>query len=215
MKPAEDPNKDYKALVQQGYDDCAQAYEEMRQHEEAPELDMLIPHLSDGACVLDIGCGAGVPVAKCLIERFQVTGVDISAEQIKRAKANVPAAQFIQADIMDMDFPKASFDAIVSFYAIFHLPRAEHPALLRKIHGWLKSGGYFLATLSSDPESSYTEEDFFGVRMYWSNLELDKYHALLKEIGFEILDASVIGHGYGEDAETPEEHHPLVFARKT
>ena len=215
MRLANDPKKDYKALVQQGYDACAEAYDEARQNADAPELDLLIPRLAEGAQVLDIGCGAGVPVAKRLAEGFQVTGVDISAEQVKRAKVNVPQGIFMQMDIMAADFPPASFDAIVAFYSIFHLPQEEHPALLRKIMGWLKPGGYLLATLSSDPESAYTEEDFFGVTMYWSNFGLQDYHAILTEMGFELLDTSVIGHGFGEDANTPEESHPLVFARKS
>lgn len=215
MRLAKDPQKDYKAIVEQGYDACSAAYDEARQNANAPELDLLIPRLAVGAQVLDIGCGAGVPVAQRLVKQFKVTGVDISAEQVKRAKDNVPQGTFMQMDIMAADFPSASFDAIVAFYSIFHLPREEHAALLRKIKDWLKPGGYLLATLSSDPESAYTEEDFFGVKMYWSNLELGKYHALLKEMGFELLDASVIGHGFGKGAPAADESHPLVFARKS
>ena len=32
----------------------------------------------NGAAVLDIGCGTGVPIAKSLAKRFSVTGVDAS-----------------------------------------------------------------------------------------------------------------------------------------
>jgi 2-polyprenyl-3-methyl-5-hydroxy-6-metoxy-1,4-benzoquinol methylase len=49
--------------------------------------------------VLDLGCGAGVPVAREMIARgFKVTGVDISAQQIEQARRNVPEAQFIEGD---------------------------------------------------------------------------------------------------------------------
>lgn len=214
MKPANDPNEDYESLVRQGYDRCVGSYEAARQGSAAPQLDLLEACLPDGAQVLDIGCGAGVPVTQRLAERFQVTGVDISVEQVKRARMNVPSAVFLHGDIMQVDFLPVSFDAVVSYYAIFHLPREEHPALLRKIHGWLKPGGYLLATLSSDPESSYTEDDFFGVRMYWSNLELQAYYRLLEEIGFILLETTVAGHGYGDHIDGDEEQHPLVFAKK-
>lgn len=213
MKPANDPNVDYKALVQRGYDECAAAYQKARRAEANPELDLLIRRLAAGAQVLDIGCGAGIPIAQTLAQRFRVTGVDISGEQIRRAQLNVPLGTFIQGDIMSVTFPSASFDAIVAFYTIFHLPREEHPELLRRIYQWLKPGGYLLATVTSSAEAGYTEDDFFGVTMYWSNYELEDYKAILTEIGFKLLENNVIGHGYTAEEETPPEQHPLIFAQ--
>ena len=40
--------------------------------------------------VLDLGCGAGVPIARRLAERYKVTGVDISERQIMLVRRNVP-----------------------------------------------------------------------------------------------------------------------------
>jgi cyclopropane fatty-acyl-phospholipid synthase-like methyltransferase len=213
MQPANDPKVDYKALVQQNYDLCAAAYEEARSKTANLELGLLTQKLSDGATVLDIGCGAGVPIAQTLAQRFHVTGVDISGEQIRRAKHNVPTGVFIQEDIMAVDFPPASFNAAVAFYSIFHLPREEHPELLRRVHTWLKPGGYLLATVSRVAEAAYTEDDFCGVTMYWSNYGLADYKALLTEIGFNLLDSTVANHGYTEAQQAPTEYHPVVFAR--
>jgi cyclopropane fatty-acyl-phospholipid synthase-like methyltransferase len=213
MQSANDPDVNYKALVQQGYDLCAAAYEEARQGEANPELDLLTRRLTNGAHVLDIGCGAGVPIARTLAQRFQVTGVDISSEQIQRARRNVPEGTFLQSDIMSVTFPAASFDAAVAFYTIFHLPREEHPELLRHIYQWLKPGGYLLATVTAVAEAAYTENDFFDVTMYWSNYGLEDYKTILAQIGFKLLDTAVIGHGYTEEKQTPAEQHPLIFAQ--
>jgi len=214
MKPADDPNYDYKALVQRGYDRCAQEYNQARQDEAQPELALLIKRLHQGARVLDIGCGAGVPIAQTLAQRFHVTGIDLSSKMIATAQSNVPEATFIQSDIMDAQFPKGHFDAAVSFYAIFHLPRQEHPELFRRIHSWLKGGGYFMGTVAQFNQSAYTEDDFFGETMYWSNFCLEDYQNLLTEIGFQLFEAGALGHGYNADEDIPEEHHPLVFAQK-
>lgn len=211
MKPADNPSVDYKALVQHGYDQCAAAYETARRGQASPELDLLMGRLAPGARILDVGCGAGVPVAQRLAERFHVTGVDISGEQVRRARVNVPTSEFIQGDILSVDFPPASFDAATAFYSIFHLPREEHPELLRRIRGWLMPGGYLLATLSARSEDAYTEDDFFDVTMYWSNYGLDEYQSMLTQLGFTLLETTVIGHGYTEEAQA--EHHPLVLAR--
>ena len=179
-----------------------------------PELDLLLESLEDGASVLDIGCGAGVPVTRALSGRFAVTGVDISGEMARQARANVPGASFIHGDITSVEFPDSSFDAVVAFYSIFHLPREEHADLFRRVHGWLKPGGYLMCTLTRYSEAAYTEDDFFGETMYWSNYGLEEYNEILAGLGFTLLRTSSIGHGYTEAQDTPPETHPLVFARK-
>jgi len=207
------PHPNPKSLVRRGYDLCAAAYEAARQTEPPPELDLLTSRLPDGARVLDIGCGAGVPIARALAGPFAVTGVDISGEQTRRARANVPMGTFIQADIMEVTFPPGSFDAAVAFYSLFHLPREEHPELLRRVGEWLGPGGYLLTTLSFQAEDAYTEDDFFGATMYWSNYGLADYRAILEELGFAIVECTTLGGGHPEEAGEPPERHPLVLAR--
>lgn len=211
MKPALDPTIDYKRLVAEGYNACAAAYEQSRRETSHPEIKWLKSQLPNRAHVLDIGCGSGLPVTRELAKRFIVTGVDISAEQIRRARENVRHAEFFHSDIMALDFPAASFDAVVALYAIFHLPRGEHDRLFRNIRRWLKPGGYLLATLAQEAEEAYMEDDFFGVEMFWSNYGIYEYRAMLTEAGFEILSTEAIGHGYRIAA--PEESHPLVICR--
>ena len=189
------------------------AYDKARQREVNPELALISSRLSDGAQVLDIGCGAGVPIARSLAQRFAVTGVDISGEQIQLARQHVSAGKFIQADMMAVDFPEATFDAVVSFYAIFHVPREEHAALFGRIRRWLKPGGYLLTTVAAHAEAPYTEDDFFGVQMYWSHYGLDYYCGLLTSLGYQLLETAVVGHGYTDEQDRVTEHHPLLFAR--
>jgi SAM-dependent methyltransferase len=213
MKLVTDPKADQKALVREGYDRCAAAYERTRWQETAPALSILMPRLPEGARVLDVGCGAGVPVVRELARRYDVTGVDLSGEMVTRARINVPEATIVQADIMALDFAPDSFDAVVSFYAIFHIPREEHAELFRRIHCWLKPGGYLLTTLSDLDEPTYTEDDFFGVTMVWSNYSMQTYRVMLAQTGFELLDTTDLGHGYA-DHGAAEEHHPLILAQK-
>jgi ubiquinone/menaquinone biosynthesis C-methylase UbiE len=154
-----------------------------------------------------------VPVARALAGRQRVTGVDISKEQIRRAEANVPAATFILGDIMSLVYPESHWDAVVAYYTLFHLPREEHPELLRRISRWLKPGGYLLATVTTTAEAAYTEEDFFGVTMYWSNYGLGDYRQMLTALGFSALEVQARGHGYQAGLDRPAEHHPLLIAR--
>ena len=214
MIPATDPQVNYKAFVRQAYDACAAAYDESRRAEPGNEIRGLSDRLSDGDTVLDIGCGAGVPIAKSLAARYSVTGVDVSPEMIQRAQQNVPAGDFVCADIMSATFPPSSFDAVIAFYAVFHIPREEHPDLFRRIHRWLKPGGYLPCTLSHFSEEGYTEEDFFGVTMCWSNYSLSEYLEILTGAGFALLETKATGSGYEEACQETGEDHPLVLARK-
>lgn len=205
VKPANDLNIDYRKLVQQGYDRCAATYEAAQRNAHVPLLDRLIQRLPQDAHVLDIGCGSGVHVAQTIVQNCCVTGVDISGEQIRRARLNAPDGEFIQGDIMAMNFSSAQFDAVVALYSIFHLPREEHPELLRRIAAWLKPTGYLLASFSWVAEEAYTEDDFFDVTMYWSNYGLEDYLVMLSGLGFKVIEKTVIG--------TPPDQHPLVFAQ--
>ena len=80
------------------------------------------------------GCGSGAPADVEIARRHAVTGVDISGAQIDLARQNVPAGTYIHGDAGSVKFPAASFDAVVSFYTLEHLPRHEHETLLGRIH---------------------------------------------------------------------------------
>jgi ubiquinone/menaquinone biosynthesis C-methylase UbiE len=125
--PAIDANPGH--LVSAGYDNIADAYLErfgvsvVRQK----WLGRLIEGLRSGRSrVLDLGCGAGIPVARDLAALgHSVVGVDGSVQQIVRARHNVPAATFIEADMCEVEFEAASFDAIGAFYSITHVPLTQ------------------------------------------------------------------------------------------
>jgi len=167
-------------------------------------LEDLASLLPSGAAVLDLGCGAGVPVTRWLADRsFAVTGVDVSARQLDLARKNVPAGTFLKADMTELTFAPESFDAAVAFHSIIHVPRAEHLALLESIHRWLRPEGVFLATMSVS-ENEGREEDWegWGAPMVWSHYDGEANVAMLRGVGFEIQYAEPrTGPGTG-DAET-------------
>lgn len=214
MMPANNPEVDYRALVRRSYDACAEEYGESRRVEPGIEIRGLLDRLENGAAVLDIGCGTGVPIAKSLDNRYHVTGLDVSQEMISWARQNVPTGEFVCDDVMSVEFEPARFDAVVAFYSIFHIPREEHPTLFSRIHKWLKPGGYLLCTLSHTSEEGYTENDFFGVTMYWSNYGLREYLVMLADAGFRVVDVSSTSSGYEDSFEGVTEDHPLVLAQK-
>jgi ubiquinone/menaquinone biosynthesis C-methylase UbiE len=194
--------RELRALVAESYDRIAERYLEWRaeQHREGTGqwVSILSERLHHGSKVLDLGCGAGVPLTKSLAETFEVTGLDISPRQIELAHLNVPNARFIIGDMVAHDFRPQSFDAVVASYSLFHVPRAEHKTLLRKIATWLRPGGFFLANFGiADVEVDY-EEDWLGAPMFWSSFDAETERAHLRHHGFKLLIdriETVVEHG--------------------
>src|SRR5258706_9469395 len=102
------PRDEFGDLVARGYDRVADEYGALESEVEPwPRLARVrafIADLSDGSRVLDLGCGNGVPATREIAGRHLVTGVDISPQQIERAKRNVPAATFHCADAREVEF---------------------------------------------------------------------------------------------------------------
>jgi SAM-dependent methyltransferase len=180
-----------KRIVREGYDVLAEAFLRVRStdSEDVRLLAELSSRLPDGARILDAGCGAGIPVASTLSERFSVVGVDISERQIALARENVTNAEFIQADLVTLDLPDASFDAIVSYYAIIHVPRAEHPALLANFRRMLVPGGLLLVSMGASDNPDGTEDNWLdgGAPMYWSHFGREDNLRMLADAGFDII----------------------------
>lgn len=149
-------------------------------------LALLQERLPDGADVLDLGCGAGIPVTAALAARHRVLGVDLSAGQIARARRNVPAAGFRKADITALDLPAASFDAVTACYAFNHLPQGTQPAVLHAIARWLRPGGLLLAAFgtSGSPGAVW---DFLGAEVYFAGHTAEDNRRHLADAGFTLL----------------------------
>lgn len=187
---------DPKGVVARGYDTIAETHATWALHTRTDEryryTEILLDRLPPGARVLELGCGVGVPTTVRLSERFEVTGVDISARHIEFARKNVPDAEFLQGDMTALDFPAGSFDAVAAFYSIIHVPRGEQPALLRSIAGWLRPGGLLVATMGAHAEegdAGTSDDDWLGAPMYWSTFDSATNRRLVGEAGLEILSA--------------------------
>jgi SAM-dependent methyltransferase len=182
-------------IVARGYDRIAGHFLEWRdqieddsRREWAAEL---AGRLRDGADVLELGCGAGIPDTRELARRFRVTGVDISREQIRRARKNVPEAQFVQADFTALELEPGSLDAVAAFYSFNHVPRDLLDGLFARIHGWLRPGGLFLTALGTGDTPGWVG-DWLGAETYFSSYPPETNRRLLAEAGFDLLRDEVV-----------------------
>lgn len=169
-------------------------------------LEKLNEVLSPKSHILDVGCGAGVPIDQYFIQKgHQVTGIDISEKQIELAKNNVPQAEYKVEDMSDLTFGEYTVDAVVSFYAIFHTKRESHQEILKKIASFLKKDGYLLITMGAS-EWEGKEKNFFGGEMEWSHYGKDQNITLVENAGFEIILSEIDTSG--------GENHLVILAKK-
>jgi SAM-dependent methyltransferase len=192
-----------KEIVARGYDAIALRYAEWAGQVKSPALEWLRDldaRLSDGADVLELGCGRGVPATRELARRHRVTGVDISAVQIELARHHVPEASFVNADAAELEVAAGSLDAVVALYLFGHIPMDEQRDLIGRIAMWLDDGGLLLATFGAGEAGEDVDEDWLGAPMFFASLEGSLYIPLLRESGFEPLRDEVLvqhepGHG--------------------
>jgi len=102
-------------------------------------LDKLPPNTT----VLDVGCGIGGS-SRILAQDygFDVTGVTISPQQVKRAQELTPeglSAKFQVDDAMALSFPDESFDVVWSIEAGPHMP--DKAIFAKELLRVLKPGG--------------------------------------------------------------------------
>ncbi|KAH8811350.1 methyltransferase type 11 [Xylogone sp. PMI_703] len=193
-------NEKEKLIVQQGYDQIANTYLNWATAKPTPRLDYLQKMLSkmhapSNSDVLELGCGAGVPGTELLSLRCsKVIANDISKAQVELAKSRIKGANvdFRHEDMTKLRFESASFDAVVAFYSIFHLPRGEQAELFQRIYSWLRPGGYFLCNLGVHDDSGSVAKDWLGSQMYWSSFDTETNMKLLRDVGFVIDEHEIL-----------------------
>lgn len=106
--------------------------------------------LAPGDKVLDVGCGTGasaLPAAQAVGPSGSVTGVDLSARLLDRARAKARGLgniEFLTADMTSLGYPNDHFDAVVSVFSIFFVPDME--GMVRELWRMVRPGGKLAIT---------------------------------------------------------------------
>ncbi len=80
--------------------------------------------LGPSARVLDVGCGGGQVAARLAADHpsYEVVGVDLSKDQVRRAQRRSPRLTFQVADALALPFPDGIFDGVYSIASLKHWP---------------------------------------------------------------------------------------------
>jgi ubiquinone/menaquinone biosynthesis C-methylase UbiE len=105
-----------------------------------------------GARVLDVACGTGasaVPAAEAVGPTGRVTGVDLAdrllAQGREKAKQKgLTNLEFLQADMTELGYPAAHFDAVICVFGVFFVAKME--SLVAELWRMVRPGGKLAVT---------------------------------------------------------------------
>ncbi len=155
-------------------------------------LDRFLQPLPKGGRILDLGCGAGDPISRHIIDRgFMVSGVDISAKMVGLCRTRFPRHRWINADMRKVAMD-GFYDGVLAWDSLYHLRGDEQALLIERIGGWLAPGGR--ALFNTAPPKGMA----LGGELFQENLDPADYRKALArgemlEIDYKPEDAGAGG----------------------
>ena len=117
-----------------------------------------------------------------------------------RQYETVPGARLLQGEMTQLPVAADSVDAITAYHAVFHVPRADHPAVYREFARVLRPGGTLLMTLPGGRFET-VREGWMGGRMLFSAPGREATLSQLREAGFTDVRTRTVTDPLGSDAE--------------
>ncbi len=142
-----------------------------------PELLEFKKYLKDGQKILDLGCGNGRLIS--LLKEFQIeyVGTDISESLLNYAKkqdfGKITKYEFIEDDMLNLDFKENDFDIIFIIASFHHLKlRKDRIKMLIKIEKWLKKDGIIIMTNWNLFQKKYLKHIFNLKKKSWNDFSI-------------------------------------------
>jgi len=145
-------------------------------------LGPVAERLSNGAMVLDVGCGSGRDLLWFKNKGFEVIGFERSAGLAKLAREH-SGVEVIEGDFEAYDFSFISVDAIISSGSLVHVQHERLADILKNIVQALEKHGIFYVSLK---EGEGTRNDDLGRPFYyWKDEQLRE---VFESLDFKVLD---------------------------
>ena len=157
------------------------------------------------ARVLDLGCGAGAPMAAWLIGHgVAVTGIDAAPDLVAHARDRFPDQNWQVADMRGLDLG-LRFDGVLAWDSFFHLGHDDQRAMFAVFARHAAPGAMLMFT--SGPAHGEAIGSWHGEPLYHASLAPEAYRALLAAHGF------ALAHHVAEDPACGG--HTVWLARRT
>jgi ubiquinone/menaquinone biosynthesis C-methylase UbiE len=142
----------WKEIEREGWDQNAPRYDaragQMTTKAVEPMLDAV--EARTGMRLLDVCCGPGYGAGAAATRGVSAVGIDIAPAMIEEARRRFPTAAFQEGDAERLDFPSASFDAVICAFGLLHLPDSKRA--IAEAFRVLRSDGKYAFTVWCRPE---------------------------------------------------------------
>lgn len=146
--------------------------------------------------ILDLGCGGGNLTKEICDRGHEVTGIDLSQNQIEFAKKCYPEIKFFVSDALALDFDQ-EFDAVISNAVLHWIDERNQPLAAKNVLNCLKKGGQFVfemggagnnALIHGELERQFAKRGL-KYEMPFFFPSVGQYSSLLEGVGFKVVYA--------------------------
>lgn len=122
------------------------------------QLDEFMTLVNTPAQVFDIGCGPGFDV-RYLSEKYNVSGIDLSAKFVDIARFENPNSKIVLGDIVDYEMATEKYKGVWARDSLHHITEENLDGVFKKVYDALVEGGIFYVIVrEGEGEIVETEE---------------------------------------------------------
>ncbi len=181
-------------------------YESTVNADMSAQYNLFEKYLSDGAHILDCGCGSGRDSKHFLDNGFKVTAIDASEELCKKA-SELTGLEVKHMCFQDLNFDN-EVDGVWACASLLHVEKSELPDVLTKITKALRGGGILYV--------SFKYGNFSGERngRFFTDLDDESFETLIADIPELVLKEKYISTDVRQGRENEFWLNAIVIKRK-
>lgn len=146
------------------------------------QIERAVAFAKHKGVALDVGCGTGRLMGLLGKHGFLTDGLDVSPAMVALARDRYPEARVFHADICRWELPR-SYDLIVAWDSVWHVPLAQQEAVLTKLCRGLAAGGAIVLTTGGTDGPLEKQDSCMGPPMYHATLGIPKTLQVLAASG--------------------------------
>jgi trans-aconitate methyltransferase len=148
-------------------------------------LDRFLNEVPSPYRVMDLGCGAGAPIGRYLLEQgCTLTGIDSSPTLIAHCRKHLSGSNWLVGDIRLLALNRA-FDGLLAWDSIFHLTPEDQRHMFGVFRAHAAPGAALMFT--SGPRHGVSIGTYHERPLYHASLDREEYTQLLTEHGFSVV----------------------------